>query len=103
MVSRGHGARQASGSSASERGAEPISSRSGLYLMADKQATKTAAPAFAADAGRPAPAPVTVSRILADGSTDSFVIENPPPRFRIDWETRVAVPVEVPDRRWRRR
>jgi hypothetical protein len=71
--------------------------------MADKKATKTAAPAPAVDDGRPAPSPVKVSRILADGSTDSFVIENPPPRFKIDWETRVAVPVEMPDRRWRRR
>jgi hypothetical protein len=73
----------------------------GLSLMTDKPATKTAAPAVID--GRPAPSPVTVSRILADGSTDSFVIENPPPRFKIDWETRVAIPVEVPDRRWRRR
>ncbi|MDB5405963.1 MAG: hypothetical protein JWL84_875 [Rhodospirillales bacterium] len=74
----------------------------GLLGMADKQASKTAAPA-PADDGRSSPSPVTVSRILADGSTDSFVIENPPPRFKIDWETRVAIPVEMPDRRWRRR
>jgi hypothetical protein len=70
--------------------------------MVEKQATKPQVPA-AADDGRPAPSPVTVSRILPDGSTDSFVIENPPPRFTIDWESRVAVPVAMPDRRWGRR
>src|SRR5450432_1731595 len=48
-------------------GTEP--GRNGLSRMADKKATKTVAPAPAVDDGRPAPSPVKVSRILADGST----------------------------------
>lgn len=54
------------------------------------------------DDGRGKPAPVTVSRYLPDGSTESITIDDPPPRFRVDWDSRSVVPVEIPPRRWRR-
>ena len=47
------------------------------------------------------PLPVTVTRPLADGTSESFVIADPPPRFRIDWATRTAVPVEPAETRRR--
>jgi hypothetical protein len=55
------------------------------------------------DRDEPAPAPVTVSRILPNGEVESFRIEHPPARFRIDWTNRTAVPVETTGKRWLRR
>ncbi|MBV9521347.1 MAG: hypothetical protein JO010_01055 [Alphaproteobacteria bacterium] len=37
---------------------------------------------------------MTVSRFLPNGEMESFRIEEPPKAFRIDWENKVAIPVE---------